>query len=299
LEAAREELERLGKLFFDTDGRLREQAQGLVGEIVASYAELADEATQVAETALRFVRTPSFLVRYFPLGSDDLPAAFSQALDQQDASGLTLRRRIEDFCHFLARRCVPRERAEYLESLANIQTGAFRRESPDPGDATDQIRYLPNVRLANGEVASDTRRRLMLAFNTPFFPEILIASSVLAEGVDLHLDCRFVIHHDLSWNPSTIEQRTGRVDRIGAKAERARQPIHVYLPFVTATQDEKMFRVVRDRERWFSVVMGEKYALDEATTERIAERIPLPEEAARGLAFDLSLAQSQNENLPS
>ena len=108
----------------------------------------------------------------------------------------------------------------------------------------------------------------MLAFNTPFFPEILIASSVLAEGVDLHLDCRFVVHHDLSWNPSTIEQRTGRVDRIGSKAERAHKSIHVYLPFVTATHDEKMFRVVRDRERWFSVVMGEKYELDEATTDK-------------------------------
>jgi superfamily II DNA/RNA helicase len=190
---------------------------------------------------------------------------------------------------FLATRCIESERDEYLAALEIIQTGTFRRESTDPGDPTDVLRYLPNVRLANGEVSSDSRRRLMLAFNTPFFPEILVASSVLAEGVDLHLDCRFVIHHDLSWNPSTIEQRTGRVDRIGSKSERARRPIHVYLPFVTATQDEKMFRVVRDRERWFSVVMGEKYQLDEQATERIAERIPFPESAARGLAFDLSM----------
>jgi superfamily II DNA/RNA helicase len=143
----------------------------------------------------------------------------------------------------------------------------------------------------------ESRRRLMLAFNTPFFPESLIASSVLGEGVDLHLDCRFVVHHDLSWNPSTIEQRTGRVDRIGSKAERTRRPIHVYLPFVTATQDEKMFRVVRDRERWFSVIMGEKYRLDKGTTERLAERIPFPEEAARELAFDLSVPVSL-ENAP-
>ena len=266
-------------------------AQTLVREIVQAYPELAEDMDRIIETVLRFVRTPSFLVRYFPLGQEDLPAAFSQALEQLDVSGLTLRSRLEDFCRFLAKRCVHEERAEYLDALASIQTGTFRRETADPGDATDELRYLPNVRLANGEVANDTRRRLMLAFNTPFFPEILIASSVLAEGVDLHLDCRFVVHHDLSWNPSTIEQRTGRVDRIGAKAERAHQPIYVYLPFVTATQDEKMFRVVRDRERWFSVVMGEKYALDEATTERIAERIPLPEEAARALAFDLSLTR--------
>jgi superfamily II DNA/RNA helicase len=198
---------------------------------------------------------------------------------------------VDDACRFLARRCVAEERAEYLEALAQIQTGTFRREITDPTDPTDEVRFLPNVRLANGEVRPETRRRLMLTFNTPFFPEILIASSVLAEGVDLHLDCRFVIHHDLCWNPSTIEQRTGRVDRIGAKAERARKPIHVYLPFVTATQDEKMFRVVRDRERWFSVVMGEKYQTDEQSTDRLAERIAFPEAAAKALAFDLSVAK--------
>jgi hypothetical protein len=112
----------------------------------------------------------------------------------------------------------------------------------------------------------------------------------------LHLDCRFVVHHDLSWNPSVIEQRTGRVDRIGAKAERARRPIYVYLPFVTATQNEKMFRVVRDREHWFSVVMGEKYELDEASTEKLAQRIAFPEEAARSLGFDLSVT---HESTPS
>ena len=56
-----------------------------------------------------------------------------------------------------------------------------------------------------------------------------------------------------------------------------------------------MFRVVRDRERWFSVVMGEKYQLDEATTEKLAERIPFPEEAARELAFDLSVPATPND----
>lgn len=189
-----------------------------------------------------------------------------EAFERGDNSGLTVKGRIREFCRFLEERCVDDERKEYLEALARIQTGTYRRDSKDDDDVTDDLRYLPNVRLANGEVTNEARRRLMLAFNTPFFPEILIASSVLAEGVDLHLDCRFIIHHDLSWNPSTIEQRTGRIDRIGCKAEKAYQPIHVYLPFVTATQDEKMFRVVRDRERWFSVIMGEKYTVDEVST---------------------------------
>jgi superfamily II DNA/RNA helicase len=129
----------------------------------------------------------------------------------------------------------------------------------------------------------------MLSFNTPFFPEILIASSVLAEGVDLHLNCRHMIHHDLSWNPSTIEQRTGRVDRIGAKAERVGKSIEIYLPFVGETQDEKQYRVVMDRERWFQALMGEDYRQDEFSTDQLAKRVPLPEAAARELAFDLSI----------
>ena len=126
-----------------------------------------------------------------------------------------------------------------------------------------EFNVMPNIRLANGLVKQETRQRLMLAFNTPFFPEVLVASSVLAEGVDLHLSCRYVIHHDLSWNPSTLEQRTGRVDRIGAKAEMVSKPIEVFLPYIGGTQDEKQYRVVMDRERWFQVLMGEDYRTDE------------------------------------
>jgi SNF2 family DNA or RNA helicase len=118
---------------------------------------------------------------------------------------------------------------------------------------------------------------------------VLVASSVLAEGVDLHLECRYVIHHDLDWNPSTLEQRTGRVDRLGSLAARTERPVTVYLPYLAATQDEKMYRVVRDRERWFQVVMGARHELDEQALETIAERVPLPEPAADALAFDLAV----------
>jgi superfamily II DNA/RNA helicase len=129
----------------------------------------------------------------------------------------------------------------------------------------------------------------MLAFNSPFFPEVLIASAVMAEGVDLHLDCRHVIHHDLDWNPSVLEQRTGRLDRLGSKAEGSGQPIVVYEPYLEATQDEKQYRVVKDRERWFNIVMGGTLQLDESSTDRLARRIPLPEQVARELTLQLAI----------
>ena len=98
---------------------------------------------------------------------------------------------------------------------------------------------------------------------------------------------RHVIHHDLCWNPSNLEQRTGRLDRIGCKAELCQKPIQVYQPFLAGSADEKMFRVVRDRERWFQVVMGQKFEFDEAASEAIADRVPLPDELAKELTFDL------------
>jgi superfamily II DNA/RNA helicase len=116
-----------------------------------------------------------------------------------------------------------------------------------------------------------------------------VASAVMAEGVDLQQDCRYVIHHDLDWNPSTLEQRTGRVDRIGSKAEATHQPIVIYEPYLGGTHDEKMYRVVKDRERWFGVVMGETPESGELATERQETRVPLPAALEQTLTMNLSL----------
>jgi SNF2 family DNA or RNA helicase len=48
--------------------------------------------------------------------------------------------------------------------------------------------------------------------------KILLASEVAAEGVDLQF-MRFLINYDLPWNPMRIEQRIGRIDRIGQESQ--------------------------------------------------------------------------------
>jgi hypothetical protein len=291
------ELERIGTQF-EREGRRRAHLEAALGRIVDRYqGSLAPEQRgQIVEVMRRFIRTPSFLIRYIDISRKDIMAALDEALGRDDVGGLSLRKRLDDFCRFLATRCIPSERVNYLEALGSIQTGSYYgaevAKAFDPAEqganhVQERTILLPNVRLVNGEVRHDTRRKLLLAFNTPLFPEVLIASSVLAEGVDLHLNCRYVIHHDLSWNPSTLEQRTGRVDRLGSKAEQVLAPIHVYLPYIAATQDEKMYKVVRDRERWFHIVMGERFEVDEGSTERLAERVPLPGKLQAELTWNL------------
>ncbi|WP_028064629.1 C-terminal helicase domain-containing protein [Solirubrobacter soli] len=250
---------------------------------VLKSALSGDELTRAADLSLRFLRTRSFLVRYTDLSAEPR-AAMELAFERRDASGRGLRELVGAFGAFIARR-EESERARYLDALESIGVGEISVRD----DEGEREGLIANVRLANGDVAHEQRERLMIAFNTPFFPEVLVASSVMAEGVDLHLNCRHVIHHDLDWNPSVIEQRTGRLDRIDSKGEVTGLPILVYEPYVEGAQDEKQFRVMKDRERWFNVVMGDQLELDELHTDRLADRVPLPPDAAAELVMDLAV----------
>ena len=46
---------------------------------------------------------------------------------------------------------------------------------------------------------------------------LLLATDAAAEGLNLHSQCRAVLHFELPWSPSRLEQRIGRVDRIGQR----------------------------------------------------------------------------------
>jgi superfamily II DNA or RNA helicase len=50
-------------------------------------------------------------------------------------------------------------------------------------------------------------------------PDILLSSEVASEGVDLQFSS-LLINYDLPWNPMRIEQRIGRIDRIGQEANK-------------------------------------------------------------------------------
>jgi SNF2 family DNA or RNA helicase len=46
---------------------------------------------------------------------------------------------------------------------------------------------------------------------------LLLATDAAAEGLNLHHRCRLVVNLELPWNPMRLEQRIGRVDRIGQR----------------------------------------------------------------------------------
>ena len=289
-----DQLEKIADRISDKDSQLHKKCLGILNGLLDDFTDLEYLRTDIVEVILRYMRTPSFLVRFASGDLDINENWLEQSFAIADDSGVTLSEMIRGFLNFLNNRKEDRE--EYITDLKSIQPGGIRvkdinvsdLEQDELSDDKDNT-VMANVRLCYGATKQETRQKLMKTFNTPFFPDILITSNVMAEGVDLHLSCRHIIHHDLCWNPSTLEQRTGRIDRIGAKAEKCGKSIQVYLPYISETQDEKMYRVVTERERWFNIIMGEEYKVDAVSTDKYAERIPFPEELAKELSFNLEV----------
>lgn len=293
-------LERIQKRFFDdNDSQGRRALDRALAEIMRGCAKsleaakVSDEQREaLMDVMRRFLRVETTLVRCFPLREMDLlkPAeAVARTLDRVDGSGVSWRHKFDGFIEFLTKRCSNEERKLFLESAQCTRTGRIRVEHDEDEDSDGQAGRitLANVQVATGTTRRDTRARLMRAFNTPFFPDILVCSQVMGEGVDLQRFCRHVLHHDLDWNPSTIEQRTGRVDRLGCKAE-GRQSIVVYLPYLAGTADERQYRVMSDREQWFRVVMGQDEVARLITPDS-SSAFPLPEAISEELSFELGL----------
>jgi hypothetical protein len=96
---------------------------------------------------------------------------------------------------------------------------------------------------ASGE--SSSRQHLILGFNSPFYPNTLVTTSVFQEGVNLHLQCRQVHHYGIAWTPGDNEQRVGRVDRLFGKVNTllAAQPagsvtLDINYPYLKDSFDE-------------------------------------------------------------
>ena len=138
----------------------------------------------------------------------------------------------------------------------------------------------------------ETRDRLREAFNTPLHPMVLIANEVMQEGLDLHRACRRVVHHDLPWNPAQLEQRVGRVDRIGSRIRQLRArggdaKLTVLFPLIEQTIDTRIYEVVRSRKKWLEFLLGARPEVDPDNFDGPAPP-PLPDSVVARLRIDLS-----------
>jgi len=95
-----------------------------------------------------------------------------------------------------------------------------------------------NVYVITGDVILSERVSLFRRFRDDE-TGVLIMTSVGSEGLDLQF-CSTIINYDLHWNPMILEQRIGRIDRIGQKKDK----ISIYNFMIEGSIDERILELL-------------------------------------------------------
>ncbi len=82
--------------------------------------------------------------------------------------------------------------------------------------------------------------------------QILVCTESASEGLNLQT-CGVLINYDMPWNPMRVEQRIGRIDRIGQEFE----TVWVRNYFYRDTIEDRIYQALTDRIHWFEDVVGD------------------------------------------
>lgn len=107
------------------------------------------------------------------------------------------------------------------------------------------------VKVIHGGTNRDKRREVQEEFNNNPDVTVLIATDAAGEGVNLHKNCNLMINYDLPWNPNRLEQRFGRIHRIGQEA-----PCSLWNMISIDTREGQVFQRLLDKLEHESATLG-------------------------------------------
>lgn len=132
-----------------------------------------------------------------------------------------------------------------------------------------------DVFLFHGQLKPDAKDAAVEKFKASPNPAILLSTEAGGEGRNFQF-CHLLVNYDLPWNPMRVEQRIGRVDRIGQQ-----HTVQVFNLWVKGTIEERVLDVLEHRINIFEETVG---GLD-----------PILGDAERNLAQILRLGGEERE----
>jgi ATP-dependent helicase HepA len=133
----------------------------------------------------------------------------------------------------------------------------------------------------HGDLPLVERDRQVARFRDPEGPKVLLCTEVGGEGRNFQF-AHHLVNYDLPWSPATVEQRIGRLDRIGQTKP---VEIHVFDPAGTLASDVLM--LLADAVGVFGETVGGLDAVLEEVEDRLAELALMPREARVAYAAEL------------
>jgi len=85
------------------------------------------------------------------------------------------------------------------------------------GKLADGLGNQNSIVAIHGGTPRERRRQIQEAFENDPEVLVLVATDAAGEGINLHRRAHLMINYDLPWNPNRIEQRFGRIHRIGQR----------------------------------------------------------------------------------
>lgn len=162
--------------------------------------------------------------------------------------------------------------------------------------------FLDATRTIIGGMKDSDRQKINDEFQAPNSEtnvRILLATDAASEGADFQKHCRNLIHYEIPWNPIRLEQRNGRVDRHGQKANEVR--IH---HFVFKNQEDSEFlKHIVDKVETIRNDLGSVSALiaDNVRKKALGQAVNLEaidDDARRRLAHEeMALEARENESV--
>ncbi|MEW6688723.1 MAG: DEAD/DEAH box helicase family protein [Pseudomonadota bacterium] len=155
--------------------------------------------------------------------------------------------------------------AANLELILDVNLPGIR-DIPS-SELTPLFGRLLREQQPTGGMAGQINQTLVRQFRLPGYPLVLVTTELLQEGEDLHTFCSSIHHYGISWTPSAMEQRIGRIDRVRSHTDRrlgrlqaspsGEQKLQVYFPYLRDTVEVLQVRRVLDRMDVFLRLMHE------------------------------------------
>ncbi len=173
-------------------------------------------------------------------------AIYKQIIKKEDLRGVRL---YQKFCSEIDRKIIANGLLKLISDAVISFKTLYRKEFylTENKLLNERWNFLKYTHPVYPYSAETKRHSIVKAFNTPFYPNVLVSTSVLQEGVDLHYNCSEVIHYGIAWTQGDNEQRVGRVDRLFGKLnveleknDEAVLPIHY--PYLKDTIDEEQVK---------------------------------------------------------
>jgi superfamily II DNA or RNA helicase len=145
----------------------------------------------------------------------------------------------------------------------------------------DTLRHLaarmPHALQLHGGMNAAERAAVQREFNE--HGGCLLATDAASEGLNLQHRCRLIVNYELPWNPARLEQRIGRVDRIGQC-----RPVHAITLLARDTAEDLVVANFTKRLTRVAATLGERDRLagflDETRVARSVIGVAEWEEAA-------------------